>query len=63
MGLGVLVNLYFSPKNVVEIAHQDTNMQIGWRYEWLWGMPMNAIEEILSGNVDASYSDADTDAF
>ena len=39
-------------------------MQIRQCFECLWGMPMNANEEMLAGyaDPDASYSDADHDA-
>lgn len=44
------------------MSDHHTSMQIGWRYEWEWGMSMNANEEILPGNADAVYSYDSLDA-
>ena len=45
-----------------KITNQQTDMQIRQCFECLWGLSLNANEEMLAGNVDASYPDTDPDA-
>ena len=43
-------------------AIQHPDMKISQYYECLWGMSMNAYEQMLADNADISYLDADSDA-
>ena len=49
---------------MLERGYQHTDMQIRQCNECLWGISMNANEEMLAGyaDPDASYHDADPDA-
>ena len=47
---------------MLEIAVQHIDFQIKQCFEWLWGMSINANEETLNDNTDASYPDANHDA-
>ena len=49
---------------ILKKGNQHTDMQIRQCYECLWGMSVNANEEMLAGyaDPDASYPDADPDA-
>ena len=49
---------------LLKLANQHTDMQIRQCFECLWGMSVNANEEMLAGyaDPDAVYPDADPDA-
>ena len=47
---------------VCELSIQHIDLQIRQCFECLWGMSINANEETLDSNTDASYPDAIPDA-
>ena len=53
-----IINSFVNKK----IENQHTDMQIRQCFEFWWGLIINANVEMLTGNADASYPDADPDA-
>ena len=62
--INVLVYLcqhkHYTKKNMLKKGNQHADMQIRQCYECLWGMSLNANEEMLAGyaDPDAGYPDA-----